>query len=335
MCPRSNPIHERGAHLTDSTAAGHAHRHGTHRHDHAGHAHGISRADAPDRAFALGAALNVTFIVIEVIFGLRARSLALLSDAGHNLGDVLGLALAWGAVVLGRARPTARRTYGLRSSSILAALANAVVLLVTVGAIAAEAVGRLRHPAPVASGTVITVAAIGVVINFATALLFVRGRLRDLNIRGAYLHMLGDAGVSAGVVIAGAAIAFTGYTWIDPAVSLAIVLVITVGTWGLLRDSLDLALHAVPASVDARAVEEYLRSLPGVADMHDLHIWGMSTTDVALTVHLVCPGVDDCDELLHGTCHTLHERFGIGHATIQIERASGLTECHLAPADVV
>lgn len=293
--------------------------------------------DAPknyNAAFAIGVALNVAFIVVEVIFGLRASSLALLADAGHNLGDVLGLLLAWGAMWLGKKPPSSHRTYGLRRSSILAALANAVLLLVAVGGIAWEAVHRFASPQPVQGGTVMIVAGIGIIINGVTALLFRSGRKGDVNIEGAFLHMAADAGVSVGVVIAGLVIRLTGLLWIDPVVSLVIVAVITFGTWGLLRKSVNLAMDAVPEGIDPAEVRSFLEALSGVEDLHDLHIWGMSTTEIALTAHLVRPQIVDEDPFLADVAKQLHDRFGIEHATIQIERGSG-TACKLAPDNVV
>ena len=297
-----------------------------HDHDHGQASHG--------RAFAIGVGLNLTFVLIEATYGIRAHSVALVADAGHNLSDVLGLLLAWGAAVLARRRPTPRRTYGMRRSSVLAAMGNAVLLLVAVGAIAWEAIQRLAQPVPVAARTVIWVAAVGIVVNTATALLFMAGRKGDLNIKGAFLHMAADAGVSLGVVVAGMAIAATGWLWLDPAISLTIVAVILVGTWGLLRDSVNLALDAVPEDVDPAAVHAYLASVDGVTEVHDLHIWGMSTTDTALTAHLVKPDAGHDDALLARTCHELHERFGIEHATLQVERGNS-TPCALAPDHVV
>lgn len=283
------------------------------------HEHG-----APDynRAFAIGIGLNLGFVLLEAGFGLWANSLALLADAGHNLSDVLGLLLAWGANYLSGRRPTARRTYGLRRSSILAALLNAVLLLVAIGAIAWEAVQRFERPAPVSGATVIAVAAAGVVVNTVTALLFLAGRKHDLNVRGAFLHMAADAGVSAAVVVAGLVIQFTGWTWVDPAASLLVVVVIAVGTWGLLRESVDLALDAVPAGIDPEAVEKYLKDLPGIAAVHDLHIWGLSTTHAAVTAHLVKPDGRLDDALLAQVAEELHERFGIAHAAIQLEQGA-------------
>jgi cobalt-zinc-cadmium efflux system protein len=275
-----------------------------------------------DRAFRFGIALNVAFVVTELVYGLQAHSLALVSDAGHNLSDVLGLVLAWGAARLATRRPTTRHTYGLRASSVLAALANAVLLLVAVGAIAWEAVRRLRESTPVAAGVIMAVASVGIVVNGVTALLFWSGRSKDLNIRGAFLHMAADAAVSAGVVVAGLLIMLTGRTWIDPVVSLGIVTVIAVGTWGLLRDSVNLALHAVPRDINLEAVVNFLRSLPGVTAVHDLHVWPMSTTEAALTVHVVRPVAGDDDAFLTNACNELHNRYGIEHATIQIERSA-------------
>ena len=285
-------------------------------------------------AFAIGVALNVLFIVVEVIFGLRANSLALLADAGHNLSDVLGLLLAWGAMWLGAKRPSTHRTYGFRRSSILAALANAMLLLFAVGAIAWEAVHRFSSPMPVEGGTVVIVAGIGILINGATALLFRSGRKSDVNIEGAFLHMAADAAVSVGVVIGGVIIRQTGWIWIDPVVSLAIVAVITIGTWGLLRKSVNLAMDAVPEGIDPQTVREFLSSLAGVTQLHDLHIWGMSTTEVALTAHVIRPETGNDDVFLADVSKQLHERFGIEHATIQVERGSGEV-CKLAPDDVV
>jgi cobalt-zinc-cadmium efflux system protein len=304
-----------------------------HDHDH-GHEHGHDHAPPSNNAaFAIGVTLNLGFVVAEVVYGLSANSLALLSDAGHNLSDVFGLLIAWGAVHLGKSLPTKRRTYGMRRSSILAALVNAIVLLVAVGAITLEAVTRFGHPEPIAAGTVIWVAAAGIVVNTATALLFMAGRKSDLNIRGAFLHMAGDAAISAGVVVAGFAIQATGWQWLDPAVSIVIGVLIVWGTWGLLRESVNLAMDAVPEGVDLHAVENYLAALSGVRAVHDLHIWGMSTTEAALTVHLVMSSLPTTDKFLTGVCHELREHFGVDHATIQIEH--GDEECRQAPSHVV
>jgi cobalt-zinc-cadmium efflux system protein len=290
------------------------------------HNHNHSPSDY-NRAFAIGVALNVIYIVVEATYGFLAGSLALLADAGHNLSDVLGLLLAWGANYLVQRKPTKRHTYGWRKSTILAALTNAIILLVAMGGIAWEAVRRFSDPSPVAGKTVIIVAAIGVVINTATALLFLSGRKTDLNIRGAFLHMAADAGVSAGVVLAGVVILTTGWPWIDPVVSLTITAIILVGTWGLLRDSFNLALDAVPAGIDPEAVKTYLSDLPGVTGVHDLHIWAMSTSETALTVHLVKPNARDDDALIEQASRELHDRFGIEHITIQWERRPELDHC--------
>ena len=289
-----------------------------------GHSHGGSSFG---RAFAIGIALNLGFVIIEFIYGHWAHSLALVADAGHNLSDVLSLLLAWGAAGLARRSPTPGRTYGFRRSSILAALINAVVLLIAIGAIAWEAIRRFSEPSPVEGGTVIMVAAIGIGVNAVTALLFWSGRKGDLNIRGAFLHMAADAAVSLGVVLAGFAIIFTGWLWLDPASSLVIVLVILVGTWGLLRDSINLALDAVPEGINERAVEEHLAKLPTCLEVHDLHIWGMSTTEAALTAHLVMkqPACDDA--FLAQLAKELHENFGIEHSTFQIETGDPRYPC--------
>lgn len=280
-----------------------------------------------NRAFAVGVALNLAFVLVEAVYGVAADSLSLLADAGHNLSDVLGLLLAWGAMFLGRKNATARRTYGWRRSSILASLLNAVLLLVAVGGIAWEAVRRFSHPAPVAANTVMIVAFVGIVINTATALLFAAGRKGDLNLRGAFLHMAADAGVSAGVVVAALLIRVFGWLWLDPLISLGIAGVVLWGTWGLLRESLDLALDAVPPGIDAGEVGAYLRDLEGVRGVHDLHIWAMSTTETALTAHLVMENGAPAG-FLKNVAQELHDRFGVEHSTIQIESASSV-ECEL------
>lgn len=309
--------------------------HGHHHHD---HSHGLGHSHAPanfGRAFAIGVTLNAGFVVAEAVFGGLAHSLALLADAGHNLSDVFGLLLAWGAIALARRRPTERRTYGMRRSSILAALFNAIFLLVAVGAIAWAAIGRLLNPAPVGEETVIWVALTGIIINGLTAFLFMSGSRKDLNIRGAYLHMVADAAVSAGVVLAGFAILYTGWIWLDPLVSLAIVAVIVWSTWGLLRDSINLALDAVPEGIEVPQVRKYLESLPDVSEVHDLHIWAMSTTETALTAHLV-RAVPHCDDaLLAQASHELHDRFGIEHITLQFESGNAAHPCAQAGEDAV
>ncbi len=294
-----------------------------HGHDH-GHHHG---PNSFGRAFAIGVTLNLAFVVAEFVAGQMANSLALVADAGHNLSDVLGLALAWGAATLARRTPTPTRTYGFRRSSILAAVLNAVVLLVSVGAIAWEALERLKSPAPVAGMTVILIAAIGIFINAGTAMLFASGRKGDLNIRGAYTHMMADAAVSLGVVLAGAAILYTGWLWLDPVVSLVVCAVIVAGTWGLLRHSVNLVLDAVPQGIDPHEVERFLGSLPAVIDVHDLHVWGMSTTEAALTAHLVVAGTHCDDALISEAARELHDRFGIEHATLQLENGDPAYPC--------
>ncbi|MBS0588980.1 MAG: cation transporter [Proteobacteria bacterium] len=302
------------------------------------HNHPHDHSHAPknfDRAFTIGIALNVGFVVIEVVFGLFANSLALLADAGHNLSDVLSLLFAWGASVLVRKLPTQRHTYGLRRTSILAALINALVLLVAVGAIAWEAILRFGHPEAVASDTVIWVASVGIVINGFTAWLFMSGQKQDMNIRGAYLHMMADAAVSFGVVLAAITIKFTGWLWLDPVMSLVVAVIIGIGTWGLLRESLSLALDAVPANIHPAKVEAYLASLPGIEAVHDLHIWAMSTTEIALTVHLVKPDAVIDDLLLVQINNELRDLFGIQHTTVQFERGDTSHPCKQAPAEVV
>jgi cobalt-zinc-cadmium efflux system protein len=278
-------------------------------------------------AFAVGIGLNITFVVIEAGFGWWAGSLALLADAGHNLSDVLGLSMAWAGYALAKVAPSPQRTYGWRGSTILAALFNALLLLVAVGGIAWEAIGRLSNPTPVAGPVVIAVALVGVMINTCTALLFVRGRDKDLNIRGAYLHMAADALLSLGVVVAGVVIVWTGWQWVDPLSSLIIAAVIFVGTWGLLRESVDLAMQAVPPSISLDEVHDFLSGLPGVTEVHDLHVWAMSTTEFALTAHLVRPHIENDDALLSQACGELHDRFDISHTTIQIERSIDDANC--------
>lgn len=311
--------------------AGHksCHQHGKHG---AGHAH------APKdfgKAFFFGILLNAGFVVAEVFYGLLSNSLALLADAGHNLGDVLGLAMAWSASMLAKRIPTKKFTYGLRSTSILAALINAVVLLVVTGGIAWEAIQRFRHPNTVEGTTVIAIAAVGVVINTATALLFMSGRKGDLNIRAAFMHMAGDAAITLGVAIAGFVMLRTGWAWLDPAVSLVISAVVIIATWGLLRESVKLALHAVPEGIDTEKVKAFLASVKGVTAVHDLHIWAMSTTETALTTHLVMPGGYPGDAVQRDISKTLKEQFAIGHATLQIELGDTEGTCELAPDHVV
>jgi cobalt-zinc-cadmium efflux system protein len=273
-----------------------------------------------NKAFIIGVTLNGLFIIVEFFYGISINSMALIADAGHNLSDVLGLLLAWGAGSLARRSPDNARTYGFRKSTILAALFNSILLLIAVGAITIEAVKKFSDPEPVASMTIIIVAGIGVLINSATALLFISGRKKDLNIRGAFLHMAADAGVSLGVVAAGIAILYTGWNWLDPMISILIVIVITAGTWKLLKESFFLSMDSVPQGINLSDVRDYLRSLDGVKDVHDLHIWGMSTTETALTAHLVIPDERKGDEFLKKVCKELHDKFEIRHATIQIEK---------------
>jgi cobalt-zinc-cadmium efflux system protein len=301
-------------------------------HDHSTHDHA-----PPDfgRAFAIGIAVNLAYVGGEAAAGVVSGSMALLADSGHNLGDVLGLVLSWAAAILSRRQPSGRFTYGLRSSSILAGLANAVILLVVTGGIAWEAVLRLTHPVSVASGVVVWVAAAGIAVNGGTALLFASGRARDLNVKSAFMHMLADTFVTAGVVAAGVVIGLTHWLWLDPVVSLGVSAVIVVGTWRLLKSALGLALDAVPEGLDADAVRAHLAALPGVAALHDLHIWGMSTTETALTCHLVMPGGHPGDAALNAATQELQARFGIAHATIQIELGDAGEICVLTPEHVV
>ncbi|HWF78212.1 MAG TPA: cation diffusion facilitator family transporter [Caulobacteraceae bacterium] len=321
----------------------HAHRHhDAHDHDHDhhhdrdrghdrghGHAHGHHHAPADfGSAFAIGIALNGAYVIGEAAYGFYANSLALLADAGHNAGDVVSLALAWLAATLAKRAPSIGFTYGLASSSILAALANAVLLALVTGAIAWEAVLRLMTPEPAAGALMMAVAAVGIVVNAVTAMMFASGRKSDLNIRSAFLHMAADALVALGVVVAGGVILVTGWLWLDPVVSLVIGAVITWGTWSLLREALRLALAGVPAGVDRGGIASYLSGLPGVTEVHDLHIWGMSTTETALTAHLVRPGAAIDDALLAEVCGELKRRYSIHHATLQIE--SGAAPCELA-----
>jgi cobalt-zinc-cadmium efflux system protein len=304
----------------------------SHRHDHppGGHDHAPASFG---RAFAIGIGLNLGFVILETIFGILSNSVALLADAGHNVSDVLALAVAWLASELVKRTPTARFTYGLRGSSILAALFNSAFLLVIVGAISWEAIRRLEAQKPATGKTVMIVAAIGIAINAVTAWMFAGGK-DDINLRGAFVHMASDALVSAGVVAAGFVIMLTGWQWLDPVVSLVINAVIVWATWGLLRDSLGMAMAAAPSRIDPAAVRAFLAGRPGVEGVHDLHIWAMSTTEVALTCHLVMPGGHPGDGFLHGLCDQLTERFRIDHTTVQIE-TDPTAACALAPDEVV
>jgi cobalt-zinc-cadmium efflux system protein len=310
--------------MTHEHAGGHGHHH-------------LHDAQAPKSfgfAFAVGSALNLGFIVIEAVYGVLAHSTALLADAGHNLSDALALLIAWGAAHLGTRGPTERFTYGFRSTSILAALVNAAALLVVMGGIAWEAIQRLAAPEPVAATTVMIVAAIGIAVNGLTAWLFASGRDHDLNIKAAFVHMAGDAAISAGVVIAGALILLTGWLWLDPAVSLILVAAVVWSTWGLLRDSLMLSLDAVPGSIKPAEVRAYLEGLPGVKRIHDLHIWPMSTTEIALTCHLLMPEGHPGDAFAARAAQELHDHFGIGHTTLQIE-VDETVACALEPEHLV
>lgn len=316
-----------------------ADHHHDHMHDHhAGctHSHGGGHRHAIDvesgRAFLISVGLNAVFVVIEFAFGFVANSTALMADSGHNLSDVVGLMLAWGAVVMARKQANQRYTYGLRSASILAALANAMLLLVACGAIALEAVQRFSQPPVVAGLTVSVVAGIGIAINGLSAWLLIEGSKHDLNLRSAYLHMAADAVISLGVVIAGLAMLFTGWYWLDPVVSLSIVVIVVLGTWRLLRESAQLALSAVPAQIDALEIEAYLRQLDGVTDMHDLHIWGLSTTENALTAHLVIPGGYPGDAFMDEVVHALKHRFRVHHSTLQTEQGTTSHACSLMTA---
>jgi len=302
-------------------------------HSHGGPGHSHSPASF-GRAFLIGTILNIGFVVIEAGYGIAANSMALLADAGHNLSDVLGLLIAWGAAALSARKPSVHYSYGFRRTSILAALFNAVFLLVAIGAIAFEAIHRLSNPQAVEGGTVMAVAAIGIVVNGVTAWLFARGGKRDINIRGAFLHMAADAAVSAGVVVSGFLVMRTGWLWLDPATSLVIVAVILIGTWGLLRRSVGMSLDRVPEGIAPGDVDKALADLPGVTRVHDLHIWSMSTTEVALTCHLVMPDGCPGDAFLHDASAMLHNRFEIGHSTIQVERDEA-EACLQAPADAV
>jgi cobalt-zinc-cadmium efflux system protein len=311
--------------------AGHkhaGHNHGAH--SHAGHHHAHAPVAGHGRAFALAVALNAAIVVVQAVYGVIAHSTALLADAGHNLSDVLGLLLAWGAAWLATRRPSARYTFGYGSSSILASLANAGLLLFACGVIVAEAIGRLMSPAPVAGWVVFVVATVGVVVNGFSAWLFMRGQKEDLNIRGAFLHMAADAGISAAVAISGLVILYTNWTWLDPVMSLLVVAVVVYGTWGLLRDSVRMALDAVPPGVDLQHIRDYLAEQPGVTDVHDLHVWALSTTGNALSAHLVMPAGHPGDESIDGIVITLRERFSMQHATLQVDL--GTTE-HQCPMD--
>lgn len=302
----------------------HAHDH-EHGHDH-DHDHG--------RAFVVGMVLNFGFVVLEVVYGLVSHSMALLADAGHNVSDVLGLALAWGATVLVRRKPSKRRTYGMKKASVLTALVNGLLLVAATGAIAEESIRRLRNPAPVHGELVMAIALVGVLVNGGSALLFMRGKQRDLNVRSAFVHLAGDAAIALGVAAAGAIIHFTHFDLLDPIVSLLVSLLVFLSALGVLRDSLGLIMDAVPEGIDIDKVRGYLAALAGVREVHDLHVWPMSTTEVALTAHLVMDAMPEGNDLLRRVAKELHDEFEIGHATIQVETPES-DPCHLAPDDKV
>jgi len=302
-------------------------------HDHHDHDHGHALSNF-GRTFALVTALNLGLVALKVFYGVVAHSVALLADAGHSFGDALSLVIAWGAHILAKLNPTARYTYGFRSASILAALLNGVILLVVTGAIAWEAIGRFFEQQEVAGATVMVVAALGILISGLSAWLLMKGQKADLNIRGAFLHMMADAAASLGVVVAGGLILLTGWNWLDPTTSLIISAAIVWGTWGLLREAINHSLDAVPAEIDPREVAEFLGGLPGVVSIHDLHVWAMSTTETALTCHLVMPKGCPGDEFLQKLCDELHDKFEIAHPTVQIELAD-TGACKLAPERVV
>ncbi|NWF89784.1 MAG: cation transporter [Ignavibacteriaceae bacterium] len=292
------------------------------------HHHSHTHKQNYNKAFLIGIILNVAYVIVELVFGVIIKSMALIADAGHNFSDVLGLLMAWGATYLAQSPVTNNRTYGMRKSTIIAALLNAIILFIAIGAIVIESIRKVIYPVPVAGTTMMIVASIGVIINTITALMFMRGREKDLNIRGAFLHMAADAGVSLGVVAAGFLISITGFYLLDPIMSIIIVIVISVGTWGLLKDSFHLSMDAVPRTIQLDTVKDYLASLSGVKEVHDLHIWAMSTTETALTVHLVMPdGLDD-DKFLNNVCCVLHEKFGIEHSTLQIEKSAHSHTCN-------
>jgi cobalt-zinc-cadmium efflux system protein len=288
------------------------------------HSHAPANFNA---AFAIGIGLNIVFVAIEAFYGWKINSLALLADAGHNLSDVIGLVLAWGGALAGKLRPDVRHTYGWKRASILAAFINALLLLVAMGSLVWEALHRLQSPEPVEGVTIMVVAGIGIVVNTATALLFMRGREKDLNIRGAFLHMAADALVSVGVVIAGALALWFGWTWLDPVVSLLIAAVIVVGTWSLFRQSLHLLFDGVPENVDLLQVKALLESLPGVDRVHDLHVWAMGTSEIAMTAQLVMPDGSAGDAFLQNATEKLHDRFEIDHVTIQVVQVPFTAPC--------
>ncbi|MGF7133546.1 cobalt-zinc-cadmium efflux system protein [Paraburkholderia sp. EB58] len=324
--------HEHDEHAAHPHAKGHTHSntHGhSHNHSHGGHHHHHAPVAGHGRAFAIAVVLNVAIVLIQGVYGVIAHSTALLADAGHNLSDVLGLLLAWGATWLTTRRPSAHYTFGYGSTSILASLVNAGLLLFACGVIVTEAIGRLMNPAPVAGLTVFVVATVGMLVNGFSAWLFMRGQKEDLNIRGAFLHMAGDALISAAVAVSGLVILGTNWTWLDPVMSLIVVAVIVYGTWGLLRDSVRLALDAVPPGVDLQRIREYLAGQPGVTDVHDLHVWALSTTGNALSAHLVIPAGHPGDAAVDAIVFTLREEFAMQHATLQVDLGTTHHHCSL------
>lgn len=327
--------HPQAPHAHEHEESGHDHGHPHHEgHSHAGHGHAHGAAIG-GRAFGMGAAINLAFVVFEILLGLRANSLALLADAGHNFVDVIGLILAWGAIKLANHAPTTRYTYGLRGTTILASLANSVLLLLATGAIGWEAIERLGNPPPVQGALVMYVALAGIAVNGGSALLFLHGRHEDLNARAAFLHLLGDALIAVSVMISGLIVMKTGLLWLDPVIALAVSAVIVYGAWSVLRDSAELALHAVPRGIDASAVRAWLIQQRGVGEVHDLHIWAMSTRETALTAHLVMPQGYPGDDFLQELGQHLERKFGICHVTLQTETGSGSQPCTLAPEHVV
>ena len=311
----------------------HAHEH-HHGHSHAGqgHSHGTPRTG---RAFVIGMSLNLAFVVVEIAFGFMSHSMALVADAGHNLSDVLGLALSYAALLLAKQPPSARRTYGLRGSTILASLGNALVLLFVTGGVAWESVRRFTSPEPVAGKTMIVVALVGVAINTGSALLFLKGKDDDLNVKSAFMHLASDAALAFGVAVAGVVMLFTGWWWLDPVVSILLSIVILAGTWSLFKSSFHLALQGVPEHIDIDAVRAYLAALPGVCGVHDLHIWAMSTTEVALTAHVIVPYSECKPTFMRDVASHLHDAFKIEHATIQLEPPEAGSPCALEPEDAV
>lgn len=302
-------------------------------HDHAHHHHAAPKGRG--RSFALGIGFNLAFVIVEVAFGVRSHSLALIADAGHNLGDVLGLGLAWGATALATVKPSERRTFGFRRATIVSSVANALILIFVTGGLTWESIHRLLAPQPAQGRTMIAIALIGAVVNAASALLFMRDRKSDLNIGGAFAHLAADAVLAIGVAIAGGLILLTGWLWLDPLMSLLLAIAIVAGTWSLLRKSMNLMLDAVPEGIDPEAVRTFLATLAGVVEVHDLHIWAMSTTETALTAHLVMPPDACAPTFLTKVCKQLHDRFGVDHSTLQIEPVEAISPCTLASDDVV